>query len=96
VTALPKLRAGSSVCPVLSYLDSHIGRGWVARSFVQNLRNATGNRCRVTFARTTHSVKSVFEGRMISWKMLRAVLLIVGLLAGIKYVFDLIEKHLDK
>lgn len=28
----------------------------------------------------------------ISWKVLAALLLIVGLLAGVKYLFDVIEK----
>ena len=30
------------------------------------------------------------------WKALGGVLLIVGLLGGIKYLFDLIEKHLGR
>jgi hypothetical protein len=30
---------------------------------------------------------------MISWKALGAALLFVGLLGGIKYLFDLIEKN---
>jgi len=30
---------------------------------------------------------------MILWRVLGGVLLIVGLLVGIKYLFDLIEKH---
>ena len=33
---------------------------------------------------------------MILWKVIGGVLLIVGLLAGIKYLFDLIEKNLDR
>ena len=33
---------------------------------------------------------------MISWKVVCAALLIVGLLAGIKALFDLIEKHLGR
>jgi hypothetical protein len=33
---------------------------------------------------------------MISWKVVRVVLLIVGLLAGSKFLFDLLEKDSDK
>jgi len=33
---------------------------------------------------------------MISWKVARVVLVIVGLLAGIKALFDLIEKRWGK
>jgi hypothetical protein len=33
---------------------------------------------------------------MISWKVLRIVLLIVGLIAGIKFLFDLLEKDSDE
>jgi hypothetical protein len=33
--------------------------------------------------------------RLLSWKLLGAVLLIVGLLGGIKYLFDMIEKTRD-
>jgi hypothetical protein len=34
--------------------------------------------------------------RLLSWKLLGAVLLIVGLLGGIKYLFDMIEKNRDR
>jgi hypothetical protein len=34
--------------------------------------------------------------RLLSWKLLGAVLLIVGLLGGIKYLFDMIEKNQDR
>jgi hypothetical protein len=33
---------------------------------------------------------------MISWKVGRVVLLIVGLLAAIKFLFDLLEKDSEK
>ena len=33
--------------------------------------------------------------RLLSWKLLGAVLLIVGLLGGIKCLFDMIEKTRD-
>ena len=33
---------------------------------------------------------------MIVWRVIGGVLLIVGLLAGIKHLFDLIEKNLDR
>jgi len=34
--------------------------------------------------------------RLLSWKLLGAVLLIVGPLGGIKYLFDMIEKNRDR
>lgn len=34
--------------------------------------------------------------RLLSFKLLGAVLLIVGLLGGIKYLFDMIEKNRDR
>jgi hypothetical protein len=34
--------------------------------------------------------------RLLSWKLLGAVLLIVSLLGGIKYRFDTIEKNQDR